>query len=145
MSEIMVKEIDKETWKRMAHDAHISVFDEHINPEKEVIDYALITVDSETDDLIQYVTIREFDKDSGHWFWGGSFPKYRGSIKAHRSMDALLGFMKAKYKKMSYLTGNTNFAMLKFGIKNKFQIVGTRLADGGLLLEHVLEFKKGEN
>lgn len=140
---ILIKRIEKDVWKEMfAENAHLAVFDERIKKDKEVIDFALIAVDQDTDDLISYVTVREYDKGHAHWYWGGSFPKYRGRVSALRSMEAILGWMKENYIKMSFFTQNTNHPMIKFGVKHKFQIVGVRLAQGALLLEHVIEFDK---
>lgn len=140
---IEVRKIDKETWQKMfAENAHVAVFDERILKDKDCIDFALITIDTTSDKVVTYVTIREYDKDYAHWYWGGSFPDYRGTISAYRAMEAILDWMKVNYKKMSYFTQNTNYAMIKFGVTKKFQIVGMRLAKDGLLLEHVIEFDK---
>jgi RimJ/RimL family protein N-acetyltransferase len=142
---ILVKKILKEDWiEKFAENAHLTVFDERIEKDKDAIDFALITIDQDTDRLVSYVTVREYDKDHAHWFWGGSFPTYRGTVSALRSMEAIFDWIKANYKKLSFFTQNTNFPMLKFGIQKKFQIVGLRLAQGGLLLEHVIEFNKEE-
>lgn len=137
---IEVKKLSLDQWELLRKDAHIAVFSEQ--PGTERVDYALLTVNKETDELVQYVTVREYDADSIHWYYGGSFDKFRGSVTAAKSMEALIGWAKDNYKSVSYLTANTNFPMIKFGVKHKFQITGVRLVPSGLLLEHVLNFKK---
>jgi len=137
---IEVKKISSDVWESMKSDAHIGVFGELSGTEK--VDFALLTVNKETDEIIQYVTVREYDATSIHWYYGGSFEKFKGSVMAYKSMEALLAWAKEHYKKLSFLTANTNFPMIKFGTKHKFQITGMRLVKDGLLLEHVLEFNK---
>ena len=139
---IQVKKLSKEQWELMREDAHIAVFSEM--PGTEQVDFALITVKEDTDELVQYVAIREYDAESIHWFYGGSFDKYRGTVLAYRSMEALIGWARANYKKLSYFTSNRNYPMIKFGVKHKFEITGMRLVKDGLLLEHVLDFTKHE-
>lgn len=137
---IEVRKITSEQWDKLKHDAHVAVFAEL--PGTERVDFALITVKKDTDEIVQYVTIREYDSESIHWFYGGSFDKFKGTITAYRSMDALLSWARQNYKKLSFFTANTNFAMIKFGVKHNFQITGMRLVSNGLLLEHVINFSK---
>ncbi len=139
---IEVKKIPADEWEAMKADAHISVFEEL--PGNERVDFALLSVLSKTQEIIQYITIREYDADSIHWYYGGSFPKYKGGMIAYRSTEAMLNWARDNYKRVSFLAANNNYAMLKFGIKNRFQIVGVRLVSNGLLLEHVLEFENKE-
>lgn len=133
---IRVQRISKEDWKeKFAEDAHISVFKEPWPADFERIDFALLTVDDE-DNLVQYVTLREMDKESVYLQYGGSFADYRGSIKSFESYSTILDYLSESYKNVGFLVENTNFPMLKFAIKKEFVIVGTRYADGKLFLEH---------
>lgn len=135
---IEVKRIEKHEWYQMAGKAHLAVFDETWDPDLERIDYALLTVD-EKNSLIQYATLRELDRESVYISYGGSFPNYKGSVAALKSFQSILGWLYAHYKHVSFLTENTNFPMLKFGIKEGFRVVGIRNFKGKVMLEHFRE------
>lgn len=132
---IGIRKINKEDWKELASNAHLAVFNEVWTPEKERIDYALLTVD-ENDMLIQYATIRESDFETSYIQYGGSFPEYKGSIQAYQSFKAILDWLYERYKNVSFLTMNRNWPMLKFAIKEKFAVVGMRNFNGYIMLEH---------
>lgn len=133
--DVFVKRIEKEDWKLLSKDSHVTVFKEEWDPEKERIDYALVTTDIDNQ-LIQYSTIRELDADTGYLQYGGSFPSYRGSVAAYRSFQAILRWLQAQYRYVSFLTENTNFPMLKFAIREGFVIVGMRVFKNHIMLEH---------
>lgn len=134
--QITIKRIEKEDWKLLASQAHESVFDETWDADLERHDYVLVTVD-EDNTLIQYATIHEADRDSAWLQYGGSFPKYRGSISALQSFKTILKYLFEKYLYVSFYTENTNAPMLKFGIKEGFLIIGARIFKGKLMLEHI--------
>ena len=139
--QINVKRIEKSEWVSLSRDAHVSVFKEEWEAEKERVDFALLTTDSE-DQLIQYATLRELDSESVYIQYGGSFPTYRGSIPAYRSFQAILRWLGERYPNVTFLTENTNLAMLKFAIREGFIIVGLRATKKSIMLE--LYKTKGE-
>lgn len=137
---ILVKHVTKEDWKPMAVAAHGAVFSEEWDADMERIDKALITVDQETDMLLQYATLREIDSESVYISYGGSFPSAKGSPRSLESFVAILEDLKKSYKRVVFLTENINFPMLKLALKTNFVITGMRQAKGRTMLEHVLEF-----
>lgn len=132
---IEVKRIEPPEWKLLSRDAHVSVFREDWDADKDRIDYALLTVDGKNE-LIQFATIRELDAESAYIQYGGSFPNYRGTATSHRSFQAILRWLDERYKNVSFLTENTNFAMLKFAIKERFVVIGVRNFKNHIMLEH---------
>ncbi len=134
-NEITIKKISKEDWYQLASPAHEAVFNEKWDAGLERIDFALLSVDAENM-LIQYATIREMDRDSCFLNYGGSFPKYRGSIHALQSFRAILDWLYSNYKNVSFLTENINWPMLKFAIREKFRVIGVRTFKGHVMLEH---------
>lgn len=138
---MIVKKISKEIWaEKFAEEAHLAVFKEVWPRDFERIDYALVTVD-EADKLVQYVTIREMDKESCYLQYGGSFEDFRNSIKSWRSYEVILDYLGKEYKNVGFLIENSNFPMLKFAIKKEFVVCGLRHVNGKLFLEH---FKRRE-
>lgn len=133
-----VKRIEKDEWYAMAGSAHEIVFQETWSADKERIDYTLLTVDPKNV-LVQYATIKEVDSESAYIQYGGSFPHYKGTATALHSFKAMLDYLFKRYKRVSFLTQNKNFPMLKFAIHEKFYIVGARMFNGGLYLEHLRE------
>lgn len=132
---VEVKRIASEDWALLSVDAHVSVFKEGWSHDKERISYALVTVD-ENDQLVQYTTIKENDAESAYLHYGGTFPNYRGSIRAHKSFQAILVWLLERYKYVSFLTENTNWAMNKFAIHEKFRVIGVRNFNGQVMLEY---------
>lgn len=137
---IDVKAINKQDWRTLAVGAHLAVFNETWTPDRERIDFALLTVDEENK-MIMYATIREMDSQSAYIQYGGSFPDYRGSVHSIDSFRAILKWLFDHYVNVSFFTENTNWAMLKFAIREKFRVICTRTFDGHVMLEH---YKKRE-
>lgn len=132
---ITVKQISRFDWHALAANAHLAVFNENWTPEKERIDFTLLTVD-EDNKMIQYATIREMDWESSYIQYGGSFPDYRGSINSVKSFRAILDWLFERYINVSFFTENTNWPMLKFAIREKFSVISTRTFQNHVMLEH---------
>lgn len=137
-----VKRIEKEAWHVLAGPAHEAVFKEAWEADAERIDFTLITTDP-NNTLVQYATIRELDCDTAYIQYGGSFPSYRGTTVAFDSFRAILAWLFEHYKGVTFLTQNNNYAMLKFAIKERFEIVGMRTFRGNIMLEH-LKMREGK-
>lgn len=135
-----VIKIPKEEWnEKFARNAHISVFDAEFDPALHPMDFAYLVAD-EKENMISYCTLREMNKDNVVLDFGGTFPDYRGSVKAFPSFIAILDSLKQHYKRAVFVIHNENWAMLKFANKARFKITGTSLSDKvGLLIEHAKE------
>lgn len=132
--------ISKEEWKeKYAEKTHTEVFNTPWTKDFERLDFALLTF--EGDSKVQFATVRELDKETAYIQYGGSFPDYRGSINSWKSFGVVLDYLDKDYKGVGFLTENTNFPMLKFAIKKEFAIVGVRVVNGRIYLEH---FKRRE-
>lgn len=131
--------LEKEQWQVLSEDAHHSVFGKKKPVAMERVDFALLCVDEENVPAA-YVTCRENDSETVYWQFGGAFPGTINTIKSFRAMEQFLSYCSERYKRVVCLVENTNRAMLKFALRTGFRIQGVRYHDGGVLLEHVLEF-----
>lgn len=135
---IEVVQLSPKQWEQLSEKAHLVAFDTHKPKEWDRIDFALLAQNEK--DLMGYVTCREHDAESLYWQYGGAFPGTRETSLSFSVYRELIAFCQKKYKRLSTLIGNENVAMLKMAMKVGFRIVGVRVHQGRVLLEHVLEF-----
>lgn len=127
-------------WELLAQASHFVVFNENRDPSLNRIDFALLMVDKKLDQPAGFVTIRELDKDSIYWQFGGIVPQYRKSINALQIFEHTIEWCKKDYKRITMLIKNDNFPMLKFAIYAKAKIIGCRIFHGEVYVEHLIEF-----
>lgn len=132
--------VEKDAWRDLSENAHLLCFDKTKDPSTERIDFALLAV-GEREEPIGYVTLREIDKDTVYWQFGGSFENARGTIKSFQIYQSFVRYSKEHYKRVTTLIENDNLVMLKMAMKVGFRIIGIRNFKGSVLLEHLLEFE----
>ena len=133
--------LTEKEWEPMATDAHLSVFYEEIHPLQQRVDYALLYVDKDNVPMA-YMTCREMDTSSVYWQYGGSFSGTQGTIKSFKAYNAFAEWHKERYKYISTLIQNENTVMLKMAMKIGFKIVGVRMFEGLVFLEHTIKVNK---
>ena len=130
-------------WKVLAKDAHLIVFNEGRPAGKDRIDYALVA-ESDSVGIFGYVTARELDEDTVYWQFGGAFPNSKKSKLAVDGYRAFIQWtLEHDYKRICTYIENENTTMLKLAMFHGFRVIGVRNFEGKILLEHVLDFKKG--
>lgn len=138
---VFVDKFSSREWAEYSEQAHLICFSEIKPKEWDRIDFALVVRSEEK--LMGYVTCREISADTVYWQFGGSFPDTKGTTKSWRCMNALVDFCReAKYKRITYLVENDNYAMLKMSMLMGFKIVGLRTFKDSVLLEHLREFEE---
>jgi hypothetical protein len=141
--ELLVIKLPAEEWEKMAEDAHVICFNEKRPSYINRIDYALLVVDKMTERPLSYITVKEFDDETVYWQHGGGFPGTIG-IPAYRAYNACLQYSENKYKRIFTLIQNTNVPMLKMAMKVGFRVIGVKTISKDIMLEHLIEFNKGE-
>lgn len=137
---IRVEKISADDWikNKWSEKAHEIAFNEFRPSSVERISFALLACDG--DAHLMYISCRENDSETLYWQFGGAFPGTKQTSLSWQSYNALLDWCKERYKRVIFLTLNTNVSMLKFGLKSGFKIVGLRCWNGEILLEHAQEF-----
>jgi len=136
----MIKVISPETWKECSEKVHSIVHQTHRHPEFERIDYVLVSNDNT--DTYGYITVKEWDKDSVYWDFGGSIPT-ASSVKVYNALMEAINFTFEKHKKITMHTYNENIPMLKLAMKAGFRIIGIKSIENNIFCELELE-KKGD-
>lgn len=139
-AEILVKEVEPQLWRQMAEDAHVSVFNEHWDAGLERIDFALVMVHKDSDKIISYATATNIDSSTVYLSYGGAFPTFKGTPITFMSFQHMLDHLKRRYKRIVTLVENTNTAMLRFYMKEKFLITGIRYFGESIFLENTYDF-----
>ncbi len=138
---IEVDKLSADEWKKMAQDAHATVFNEIRKPDMDRISFALLGREALVP--LGYVTVRELDKESCYWQYGGAFPS---SAKSPKVLTCYLKFinysLELGYKRISTYIENTNKTMLKIAIEVGFKPIGIRNFKDQILLELILEGDK---
>lgn len=135
---ISVDELSASEWAKWSEQAHGAVFDEHKPASWDRIDFALVA--RRGDQLLGYVTCREWDSKTLYWQFGGAFPGTRATSLSFQGYQALVDHCKRRYERITTLIENTNLVMLKMAMKVGYRIMGVRNYRGEILLEHLLEF-----
>jgi hypothetical protein len=133
-----VVELSADEWFQYAADAHLSVFNEIRPPDMNRIDFALMVVDNDVPQT--FATCRELDSETVYLQYGGSFPETIGTVKSFRCYEMTLLDLSKIYRRCSTLIENKNKAMLKFAMKVGFEIIGLRVFENKIYLEHFIDF-----
>lgn len=136
---MIIDRFTRHEWKEYSEEAHKACFGTFKPRDWDRYDFALAARTETT--VMGYVTCREMDSDTLYWQFGGSFPGVRTPQGSLRAFQGLLDWVKAKYKRLTFLVENDNCAMLKMAMLHGFRIVGIRNFKGSILLEHLLEFE----
>jgi RimJ/RimL family protein N-acetyltransferase len=137
---ITVHQITAQDWRELGPNAHLAVFSEKAPPSQDRMDFALLTIEEDTNDVLAYVTCRELDPETLYWGYGGSFPTAKNSSRSWGAYRAMTDkSFSLGYKHIFTLIENKNKVMLKFASKIGYTIVGIRHVNGCTMLEHVLE------
>jgi hypothetical protein len=126
-------------WKAFSSTAHLIAFDEVMHPEDERISFALLVVDGDVP--VAYATCLELSSHIVHLSTGGVMPNIKGSTKSHLTHKAVVDYLKERYEVITTRTLNTNHVMVKFCLKQGFNIIGARLFLNKLYLDYC--YKKG--
>lgn len=130
--------LSKSEWVSMASDVHLICFNEQIVPDFNNITFALLNVEDKKPQT--YCTVRELDKESCYWQYGGSFPGTKGTTKTFSNMRRNIEkCLQEGYKRISFYVENDNMVMLKMALKHGFKIIGTRMFKGSVLVEFLYE------
>ena len=133
-----VKKITAREWSEMSEKAHLICFSENRPAGMDRIDFALLNVRGA--DLLSYCTVRELDKDSCYWQYGGAFPNTKGTPTSWRSYQMYADWCFSNgYQRISTYIENTNLPMIKIALKVGFKIIGTRTFKNQILVEFLLE------
>ena len=137
-------EVDKLTpkeWAEMSQDAHKVAFEEVRKPDMDRVSFALLGRENHIP--LGYVTVRELDKESIYWQYGGAFPS---SAKSPKVLTCYLKFinycLELGYRRITTYIENTNKSMLKLAIEVGFLPIGIRTFKNQILLELILEGEK---
>lgn len=140
-SDIELKILSPIEWKEMAENAHLAVFNEIWDKEIERIDFALVTVLKRTNTIISYLTAQKIDSDTAYAQYGGAFDSYKGTAIVYLSFHYMIEFLKSNFKRVTTLVENNNYPMLKFYMKESFQITGIRYFKNSTFLENTFEIR----
>lgn len=130
-----VKKISAEDWAKVAPDAHRAVFGETLPPEFDRIDFALLSINPDTEVALGYMTCRELDGASIYLKHGGAFPPITGTVWSWTCYLDCLAYLETRYKRMTTLVENTNDAYLRMALKAGFKPIGIRNFKGTVLVE----------
>lgn len=132
-----------EQWKENGEWAHAVCFNEFRDKELDRISFAMLVVDEKKP--VSYCTVRELDRDSVYWQYGGAFPGTITTIGSFKSYMMMVNKIKEMgYKRISTYVENTNTVMIKMCIKAGYVIVGTRYYDGHIYVDFLNEFEDKE-
>lgn len=136
---IEVKKLSPSEWAILSRNAHLLVFNEVRESDMDRISFALMC---EEDGLpLAYATIRELDKESVYWQYGGSFPSAKNTVKSVTCYRKVAEWCKdAGYKRVTTYVENTNTTMLKMALSVGFKAIGIRNFKQTILLELLLEY-----
>lgn len=133
-----ITKVSKEDWVRdFSEAAHKIAFGKHKPAEWDRIDFALLV--SKDGKLVGYATCRETDAKTLYWQFGGAIP---GSLPTSVSLPAYIAlaqWCQKNYATITTLVENDNFTYLKFAMRVGFKIIGVRMYNQTVLLEHALE------
>lgn len=138
---IKIVKLSAEEWKLLSMDSHAVVFEEKRPPYMDRIDFAIMTVDDETETPLCYVTVRELDAETVYFQYGGAYPSAKGTSKSYESYKQLIDWTRKRYKRATNLVVNENIKMLQFCFAQGFRIIGVRTFKGQVLCELLLEFE----
>ncbi len=138
---IKIEIIEPKVWvSEYSEKAHLIAFGKSKPKEWDRIDFAIIMADSETAQIVGYLTCREFDHETLYLQYGGSMPGSKGTPKTLEGFNAAMLWAATVYKRVTCLVENDNYPMLNLAMKAGFKITGLRGYMGNVLLENTKEF-----
>lgn len=143
MSRISINRLSPEQWKIVSEATHAVVFKEVRKPYMDRIDFALIAHDDEENVPWGYMTVRELDKETVYWQYGGSFPSIKGTINTAKCYEEYLKWHRVmEYKQVVTLVETENIPYLKLAMHYGFRINGVRMFKGEVLVELLNDLTK---
>lgn len=136
-----VDRLNPDQWHYLSERAHLLAFDKHKPVQWERIDFALLCID-DNGTVMGYGTFKEIDSKSVYWQYGGTFHGTRHTATSFKAFQEGLRWLSTRYERVSMYVENTNLPALKFAMKMGYRIVGVKLVNEMLLLEHLLEFPR---
>ncbi len=129
-----------EEWKQISEDAFSLVFNEFRPFGMNRIDYALVAVETDSDEICGFITCKELDGETVYWQHGGALPKYQKRIEVYRVFLQFLEWSRNHgHTKILTYVKNDNTAMLKFYMSLEAKIIGVKYINGEIFLEHLIE------
>lgn len=139
MSDWKLIQLSPEEWKQnFSENIHKVVFKEIRQAEREVISYALLVIKDE--EVMGYVTVKQYDVDSVYWQFGGVIPKFRRSMTAVKGIELALEWQRERAKRILTYVENTNLPMLRMYLAYGFIIIGTRSYNNLVMCDMLKEF-----
>lgn len=130
MFDVFVDCLSSTEWRHLSESAHLVVFDESRPAEYDRIDYALVV--RRDQELLGYATVRELDRESVYWQFGGAFPGAEKTVKVWPTYQALIEWTRKRgYKRITTLVENENVPYLRLAHKAGFRICGIRICEEG--------------
>lgn len=137
---IGIQILKKGDWAQLSEAAHAAVFSEKRPPDMDRVDYSLLVVKDPENDPIGYITVRELDKESIYWQYGGATPKFRGTLYPVLAYRLCIDWARQLYKNISTYVDSDNIRYLRLAMNEGFRIIGTRTFDGKIYAELLLRF-----
>lgn len=134
---IKVEVVKPHDWAAITNLLHHCVFGSHLKPDQERISFALLG--RKDDEVLGFVTCLETDSNTLYWKFGGTVPGARQTSMSWLLYQRFVNLCKEKYERITTLIENDNITMLKMAMKVGFRIIGVRIYNGQILLEHLLE------
>lgn len=121
-----------EEWATLSESVHSVTFAEYRPVDQNRYTFVLVCA-GETD-ITAYSTIIEMDKDTAYMQHGGALPNIKGTISSYRNYQAMITWLKDRYKRISTRISNKNVAMIKFALSEGLIIDGCFLYEGEVYL-----------
>lgn len=144
---VRVERVEGDRWlAEFSANAHLAVFNEHMPPGLDRIDFALLAVQKlgGEDKATAYLTARELDSESVYMKHGGVFESIKGTVYSIQTYRAFIKYLIERYERITTLVENTNVAYLKFALALGFLIIGVRTFKGSIFLELHLEKERAQ-
>jgi hypothetical protein len=119
-----VRHFTNEEFKPLAESAHMIAFAESRSPDDNTYDFALLTVESETERPVLYATFFEQDSKFLYIQTGGVLPVGEDAPRARQSFSVMLEWCAERYEDCSLQVNNTNIAMQKLALNLDFVVNG---------------------
>lgn len=132
-----VEQVGRPEWNKLSTNALYVSFGKEFPADFNRIDYALICCDDEN--IYSFATVIELNAEAVYMQHGGAMPNIQGTIQVKRCYNAVINWLKLRYKKISTRILNTNLAMLKLAMSEGLRVVGCDFSDGEIFLNLNLE------
>jgi RimJ/RimL family protein N-acetyltransferase len=137
-----IKKISPEEWSELSELAHKLAFAKVRHASHDRIDFALLAVETPSENPIGYVTVRELDHEGVYWQFGGCLDeRLRGTVHILRIYEAFCAWASENCKRITTLVENTNESYLRLALRLGFEIIGVRMFKGTILVEMLKEFR----